>query len=629
MSTDYSFLTRNIRPSRRPLVRGAGLNVVDVDGRTLFDFGAQTSNLAVGQSHPEVVDAVTEQMRHLVYASSSFSNTPFLELARRLVELAPAGLTATNLRMCNGSDAVETALKTARLYKWSPKVLHVTGAWHGESIGTLAFTPSCRDSLLTTDRNLVASEAPTLGSLAELIVRNPDAAAVIVDPVGVSNGLFARSDIAENLPRIRELCTAHDIVLIYDEVQTFGFMGGSLFATDTLGVTPDIICIAKALAGGLPLAGVLCRTELAELLSHNEAEFTNGGTPVTSAAAVAFLDVYSRERDTFQRNVEAFGAAMADLAARCPFLDHDVYGFIASFRLRPDRFREPWAARAVSLAGAAGIILRTSNFGQDVFIKPSIVIEPDVSARQADRLVAVFQEAAGATADIGVDPTTLRSGLTVHRPEPAVDAPAYFRALLQAVDPTSSVRTRSAEEIETLTRRLPRTGVFVNRAFASPDGDLRHEPMSGATLAQHLAAGVTGAALNGLVSQHQRYLESAHAHDIVIGGRWCRSAVTDGGGSVRLIDFGLAYSGHFETLAAFEELFALFDLAAHIADADLRVALLRRIAPGVFRRWPRESPAVWLGIRKTHLDGSPVGRPTGPDVYPDLARVLDRIASGV
>jgi hypothetical protein len=276
------------------------------------------------------------------------------------------------------------------------------------------------------------------------------------------------------------------------------------------------------------------------------------------------------------------------------------------------------------------MILRTSNFGQDVFVKPSVLIEPEVSARQVARLVTVFHQAVEATKRVGLEPAALRSGLTAYLHEPDTDATEYFRELLNAVDPSFSIRTRSAEEVEDLTRRLPRAGVWVNRGFALPSGGLEYEPISGATLAQHLAGprSVPAAVINGLLSQHQRGLESAHAHGVIIGGRWCRNAVVDSGDSVRLIDFELAYSGRFETLAAFEELFALFDLAAHITDPDGRSALLRRIAPAVFRRWPQDAPTVWRGIRRVHLDGSTVDLPVGRDVYRDLAAIVDRFDSG-
>lgn len=627
MSSTYPYLTRNVRPSRPALARGSGLEMTDSEGRNLFDFGAQTSNLAIGQTHPAIADAVVKQVRQLIYASASFSSKPFLELSRRLLDLAPDGLTAANLRMCNGSDAVETACKLARVYKWSPKILAVSGAWHGESIGTLAFAPSCKDSLLTTDRSVLTSAEPTLDSLIALIEANPDAAAVIIDPVGVSNGLFRRADIETDLPRIRQLCTEHDIVLIFDEIQTFGgFMGGSLFAAQEFGVTPDVICLAKAIAGGLPLAGVLCRGDLADLLSHNEAEYTNGGTPVTSAAALAFLGVYVDGRDRFRHNAQAFGKAIEELAAECPYLEFTRHGFITSFRLRADRFRELWAAKAASLANREDMILRTNNFGQDVFVKPSVLIEPEESRRQVARLTSVFDQALEAVKGAGVDRAALRTGLVARNRTPVPDLTQYFRDMLTAIGPDFEVRCRSAEEIEDLTRRLPRDGVWVNRGFASPGG-VEYEPMSGATMADYLAEPISSAVVNGLLSQHQRGLESAHAHGVVIGGRWSGNAVVDQGASVRLIDFELAYSGRFETLAAFEELFALFDLAAHIAEAPIRLALLRRVAPGVFRRWPRDAPATWSGIRSVHLGRTSADPPAAAEVYPDLVGIVDQVAS--
>jgi 4-aminobutyrate aminotransferase-like enzyme len=608
----------------------------DADGRVLLDLGSQTSNLAIGQSHPAVADAASRQVQRLLYASSSFSSEPFLELSKRLVALAPTGLTAANLMMCNGSDAVETACKLARVYKGSPTMLAIRGAWHGESIATLAFSPSYKDSLLITDQNVVLSAEPTLDSLIELIASRPDAAGVVLDPIGVSNGLFTRAEIDASLPRIRQLCTEHDIVLIFDEVQSFGgFLGGSLFAAEAFGVSPDILCVAKAIGGGLPLAGLLCRGDLTELLSHNEAEYTNGANPVSCAAALAFLDVYASEREQFEHNVQAFQEAVADLAAECGYLEFRSHGLVVTCRMAEDRFRERWAARASKLALEAGIILRVTNFGQNILLKPSLLIEPEVSAQMAKRLAEVFHSAADHVARCGVSMVRLRSGLETPEPDSAPPPPAstadYFRDMLAAIDPTFKVRSRNNDEIEDLTRRLPRIGVRVSRAFASGSAGLEYEPMSGWALDGYLLGhgALPDSAINGLLVQHMRALESAHANGVIIGGRATHNAVVDSSIFLQLTDFETAYTGTFDTLAAFEDLYGLFDFGAHLVDPASRSKVLRRMAPVVFRRWRQHAIRSWTGIRHIHLmPSAPAGGPRiSSEVHRHAVDVIDRVAS--
>jgi 4-aminobutyrate aminotransferase-like enzyme len=625
---EYTYLTRNVRPSQAQFVNGAGLEVRDSRGRTLLDLGSQTANLSLGQCHPEVTAAVARQVRELIFASWSFSSEPFLDLSARLVELAPKGLVAANLRMCNGSDAVETACKIARLYKWSRKILAVRGAWHGQSTATLAFSPGHAGSLLTSsaDVDVVLSAEPTLESLVHLIESTADAAGVIVDPVGVSNGLFPLEEVTRHLPRIRQLCSERDIVLIFDEVQTFGgFMGRTLFAAQAFDVTPDVICVAKAIGGGLPLAGVLCRRDLADLLSHDEGEYTNGGNPVSCAAGLAFLTVYVREHDVFQRNADAFQRAVEAIAAACPDLELRVHGFIATFQRREDRFREVWAGRAVAIALEQGIILRVTNLGQSVLLKPALLIDPGTSRGMATRLIEVFKRAADETAHPGVSIEDLRAAVYSRKSGAVVPD---FRALLEAVDPACEVRDRSGNEVEQLTRQLPFIGIRVSRAFVSGMDDCEYEQTPGTALNSYLASdGSQESTVNGLLTQHQRWLEVAHTTGLILGNRWSGTAVVRPGGSLRLIDFGLAYSGPFETLAAFEELFALVDIGIHIPSAVIRRKVLGRFGNAIFRRWTQDAVKSWNGIRRNLVDGARSGSATVKGtVYEDLIRCVDSFA---
>jgi hypothetical protein len=197
------------------------------------------------------------------------------------------------------------------------------------------------------------------------------------------------------------------------------------------------------------------------------------------AAALAFLDVYAKERETVVRNLEAYQAALERVAAACPYLELRNHGFIATFRKREDRFRALWAGKAVALAYDDGVILRSTNFGQSVLVKPPILIDPATSATMAERLESAFTRAAEETEDPGISVAEVRSRLNGGRREQPQPATAYFGDLLASIDPAYEARPRTNAEIEELTRKLPRSGVWVTRAFAPAPDRLEYDPVSG------------------------------------------------------------------------------------------------------------------------------------------------------
>ena len=565
-------VTANLTPQGPQLVRGAGLRVWDTEGRELLDLCGQTLNLALGHGHPAVTAAVDDQMSQIWFTSSRFSSKPFLDLSRRLVELAPSGLDSVHLKMCDGADAVETAIKIARVHTRRDAVLCVRGAWHGETIATLGMSSANRYGLLTSFEPFRHSPDGTLESLADAADAQTDLAAVVVDPIGVSNGLFDPGGIRTGLERLREACTAKGALLVFDEVQTFGgYMGAELFAAEHFAVAPDLICLGKSLGAGLPLAATLCPREMRSLLRYGEAEFTHGGQALAARAGLAALEFLIANRDLLRRNQRAFEAAMRQVARDCPWLELRGVGFFASFRPR-EPHDERWVAEAVARAARDSLLIR-NNHGQSVLLKPPVTIDPATSERVARRLSALFGHTRH---DAAVLP---RHAEAPPPPSGNGSGPAWTAHVPRMLT-GARVRRRSVSEVLQLTDRLNGIGVRCRPEAPAPSSE-------STTLARVLACvgdDPAGRELaNTVVLHHQAWVEMAHDHGVVVGDRTADTAVFGRSGVV-LTGLEWALEGPAEELAAFEEALAIADLTRRIVVSSIAADLRRRLSGGLIRR---------------------------------------------
>jgi 4-aminobutyrate aminotransferase/(S)-3-amino-2-methylpropionate transaminase len=289
----------------------AGANVRDVDGNTYVDLTAGFGVAAAGHSHPAVADAVGRQARRLAHAMGDVHPAEAkVELLERLADLAPGDL-AVGILSADGSDAVESALKTAVIATGRPGLVAFQGAYHGLGYGALAVTsgPRFREPFRRqlyagvrfapfprADAGSAESETTAalerVRSLIQGARGGPDpVGAVIVEPIQGRAGIVVPP--APFLPGLRALCDDLDVLLIVDEVYTGLGRTGRWFACQHWGVVPDLLVMGKSLAGGLPLSAVLGRPAVMDAwpASRGEAIHTSTflGNPVTAAAALAHI----------------------------------------------------------------------------------------------------------------------------------------------------------------------------------------------------------------------------------------------------------------------------------------------------------------------------------------------------
>jgi 4-aminobutyrate aminotransferase / (S)-3-amino-2-methylpropionate transaminase / 5-aminovalerate transaminase len=289
---------------------GRGATLTDVDGNVFIDFTGGVGCLNVGHAHPRVVEAATEQLARFTH--TDFTVVPYelyVELAERLLARAPFRGPAKAAFFNAGTEAVENAVKFARLATGRPAVIAFEGAFHGRTL--LAMTLTSRPHPYKVGMGPLAPEvyrAPfpqdyrgpdaetALAELRQLFVTQVAAeqvAAIIVEPVQGEGGFLPAPKAF--LQGLREICDEHGICLIVDEVQTGFARTGALFAIEPYDVEPDLIVVAKSIAAGLPLSGVLGKAEIVDAAHDGAVGGTYVGNPVAQAAALAVLDVIEEE----------------------------------------------------------------------------------------------------------------------------------------------------------------------------------------------------------------------------------------------------------------------------------------------------------------------------------------------
>lgn len=274
---------------------GSGSTLVDTDGKSYIDMLGGIAVASVGHGHPVVTRAVTEQAARLTVVSNFFSSPPMEELSGRL-----QALTGMDAFFCNsGAEAIECALKLAR--RWGgihkpgthQRVVAANGSFHGRTFGALSATgqPAKQEPfepLVPGFTHVPFGDADALEAAMD-----DDVVAILLEPIQGEAGVVVPPD--DYLSIARSLCDRHDALLILDEVQTGLGRTGEWFAHQHAGVTPDVMCLAKALGAGLPIGACLARPEVGEAFSLGDHGSTFGGGPVVCAAANAVLEVIETE----------------------------------------------------------------------------------------------------------------------------------------------------------------------------------------------------------------------------------------------------------------------------------------------------------------------------------------------
>jgi acetylornithine/N-succinyldiaminopimelate aminotransferase len=365
----------NYRQPPMVLVRGEGSVLWDADGKRYLDFCAGIAVSSLGHAHPRLVRAIAEQAARLIHTSNYFYNEPNVLLAQKLCSLTGMD----RAFFCNsGTEAIEAGLKLARRHfyvrgeKERYRVIAFQNSFHGRTLGALAATG--QEKYKDGFGPLVGVTHVPYGDLAATRAAvGPDVAAIVLELVQGEGGVLPAP--AGFLRELRALCDAHGMLLVVDEIQTGVGRLGTFLACQEEGVVPDVVALAKGLAGGVPIGAMLCRAAFAEALPPGSHGSTFGGNPLASAAALAVLETL--ESDHLMTRARELGGALgrglSALAGR-----HAKVVELARGRglLQVLVLRESVDARAVLGSLQERGLLLTLAGGRALRFSPPLVVEP-------------------------------------------------------------------------------------------------------------------------------------------------------------------------------------------------------------------------------------------------------------
>jgi 4-aminobutyrate aminotransferase/(S)-3-amino-2-methylpropionate transaminase len=418
-----ALLEREQRVIAHPLIvhlpifaeRAENATITDVDGNVFVDFAGGVGVINAGHAHPRIVEAVTEQAARFLH--TDFTVVPYepaIELAERLCALAPISGETRAAFFNAGTEAVENAVKLARLHTGRPGVIAYEGAFHGRTLLSMTMTSKFhpyktgmgpyapevyRAPYPDAYRGPSAEEA--LERLERMLATHVPAshiAAIVIEPQLGEGGFIPAS--REYFLGLRELCDRHGIVLVADEVQTGFGRTGLMFAMEHFGVEPDLITVAKSIAAGLPLSGVIGRAEIMDGPHAGAIGGTYIGNPVAQAAALAVLDVFEEESlleragivgDRIRERMLAWQsrwAAIGDVRGLGAMLAIELVEDPASKAPDPDR-----AKAVIDAALERGLILlKAGTYGNCIRVLCPLTIEDAV----LDEALGVWEDALAA-----------------------------------------------------------------------------------------------------------------------------------------------------------------------------------------------------------------------------------------
>ncbi|MEK6568809.1 MAG: aspartate aminotransferase family protein [candidate division NC10 bacterium] len=358
------------------LVRGRGDRLWDSDGKEYLDFAAGIAVDVLGHCHPKVVEAIKAQAETLLHVSNLYHIEPQIRLAQALCEHS----FADKVFFCNsGAEANEAAIKLARRYakvRWGPdryEIVCMRDSFHGRTMATLTATGQEKhqrgfEPLLPGFKHIPFNDLRA----AEQAI-DSRTCAVLVEPIQGEGGVRVPDD--DYLPALRQLCSDRDVLLMLDEVQTGMGRTGRLFAYEHWGIEPDVMTLAKALGGGLPIGAMLAKEEVASAFVPGSHASTFGGSPFITAAALAALTAIIEER--LPQRAAKIGAyflgRLRELVQRYPYAkEARGKGLILALELAVPA--KPIVDRCLQL----GLLILTAGDQILRFVPPLIIGEAEV-----------------------------------------------------------------------------------------------------------------------------------------------------------------------------------------------------------------------------------------------------------
>lgn len=282
--------------------KGVGAHVWDVDGKEYIDCMGGYGVAIVGHQNKRVVKAIKEQVDKIITVHSSLYNKTREEFLKTLIGLAPKGLTQVHLNN-SGAEAIEAAIKFARKFTGKKGMVAMKGSYHGKSLGALSltFNPKYKKAFEPLVEKVSFASFGDIESLRSTI--DEDTAFVILEPIQGESGINVAPD--GFLQEVRKICDEKGILLIFDEIQAGLGRTGRLWACDHWNTAPDILCLAKGIAGGVPMGATLVRPDILASMSKGEHSSTFGGNPLSCAAGIATLQALTQ--DGLIENAEKMG----------------------------------------------------------------------------------------------------------------------------------------------------------------------------------------------------------------------------------------------------------------------------------------------------------------------------------
>lgn len=395
---------------------GRGSEVWDVDGNRFLDFAAGIAVVSTGHSHPEVVRAIKEQVEKFIHISSDFYHASWVELGEKFNQIAPFEEGAVSFMTNSGTESVEAAIKLARFHTKRSQFIGFLGGFHGRTYGSLSFTaskPIYHDGFYPLMNGVVHVPfpdpyRPVLQSLqgednGKTVVRYLEdqilgkllpveqVAGILVEPIQGEGGYVIPP--AGFFPALRDLCDRHGILLIADEVQSGMGRTGKWWAIEHFGVEPDIICIGKGIASGVPLGAMVARKSVVTWPKGSHGN-TYGGNPIACSAALASIGLIE---DQYIQNATEVGEytldALEEIKVRHPSIgDVRGIGLMIGVEFVEDKgSRKPahdLQERVIDLAFERGLLMLGCG-------RSTIRISPPLSVSRAeiDEGLTIFERA--------------------------------------------------------------------------------------------------------------------------------------------------------------------------------------------------------------------------------------------
>ncbi len=403
----FELFERHVNPGLAGLLRFTGLDVVedhaegvyvwDKQGRRYLDFLGLYGTLSLGHRHPAVVEAVKRQLDKMPMSVRVMISEPTAKLAAKLAEVTPGGLSMSFFGN-SGAEAVEAALKLARIHTGKPEIITTSKAFHGKTIGALSLTPKAeyQDPVRPLMPGVKVVPYGDAGAVEQAI--GAQTAALIVEPVQGEGGVNVPPQ--GYLRDLRRITAERGVLLIFDEVQTGMGRTGRLWAADWEGVAPDLMTSAKALGGGvMPIGAAIGRAELFEPFKDNPLihSSTFGGNPLAAAAALAAIEV------TISEDIPARAAEMgaylmgrlSHLAAEYPEMISDIRGI--GLLIGIEFSDADIGAIVISELAARGVLTAFGlNNAKVVRLEPPLIITEE----HVDEAVTALEESLSATREM-------------------------------------------------------------------------------------------------------------------------------------------------------------------------------------------------------------------------------------